>query len=185
MFQAKTINDFLNKEQCEVLLNFVKTTNSWRRIDGDFWDNRTINYFDTPVEIKEILQDSILRLQSFMQTEYSLSRPIYPDTMDLVRWFDGMSQHPHCDDMSDNEKEHSRFSSRYIGCVIYLNDDYEGGKTYYPSHNFEVTPKSGMAAIHLGDCNHRHGVTKVIGNTRYTAASFWGFDKSKAIYGIG
>ena len=95
-----------------------------------------------------------------------------------------MNQPPHCDDMSDSKKENKNFNHRYFGCVIYLNDDYIGGETFYPDHNFKIVPKSGTLAIHLGDCNHRHGVTEVKENTRYTIASFWSFDKMRAIQDV-
>lgn len=180
-FQAKTINGFLSKSECETLLNYAKTTDMWKPIPNDFWDKRTINYRDLPKNIKELCEKIILRLQTTLHSEYNLEEKIYPDTIDVVRWFDGMKQTPHCDDMSDNEEQHKRFGERYFGCVIYLNDDYQGGKTYYPEHNFEITPKAGTVAMHLGDCNHKHGVTELKGNTRYTIASFWGFNKNKAL----
>lgn len=180
-FNAKVIDGFISKNDCELLTNFARETNLWEPIPNNFWDGRTINYTKLPIEIKNIFHSIITRLQTTLHSEYNLEENIFPDTMDLVRWFDGMSQTPHCDDMSDNEEQFKRFGHRYFGCVVYLNEDYKGGKTYYPDHNYEITPKSGRLAIHMGDCNHRHGVTEVKENTRYTIASFWSFDKMRAV----
>lgn len=183
-FMAKTFENVLTQEETNSFINYCNNTNRWREIPNNFWDKRTIHYSvvknDNPI-LGEVLEKTIKIIQKKMIEEYKLSDIPYPDTLDVVRWFPGMEQQPHCDDMSDNEHQHQHFSHRYFGCVIYLNDNYTGGKTYYPEHNITISPKPGMAAIHLGDCNHRHGVTKVENNVRYTIASFWGFDKNRAI----
>lgn len=181
-FLTKTFSDFLSEEEVSLILNYAKKTESWRKIPGNFWDSRTINL--SAIEDKNIfdlIEKTIFRIQETMVKEYDIPSKPYADTMDLVRWFSGMEQAPHCDDMSDNETEKNKFSHRYFGSVICLNDNYSGGRTYYPEHNFEVVPKSGTLVIHLGDCDHRHGVTKVEGETRYTLASFWSLDKNRAL----
>jgi hypothetical protein len=185
-FQAKTFNNFLNQEEVNKFVTFCETTDLWRSIPDNAWDKRLVNYNSLPEELKNILTNTILKIKQTFEKEYNLNKPIYPDGMDVVRWFPGMSQDPHCDDMSEtNSKETQKvFGHRYFGCIIYLNTNYEGGKTYYPEHNFEITPEAGKLAVHLGDCNHRHGVTPVLNGNRYTIASFWTFDKSRAIQGI-
>jgi hypothetical protein len=182
-FLTKTFDNFLTKEEIYLILNYVKKTENWRKIDSNtFWNNRTINL--SVIEdnnIFKIIQNIIFKLQKIIIDNYDTPSIPYPDTVDLVRWFPEMKQDPHCDDMSDHENEKSNFQHRYFGSVICLNDDYIGGKTYYPEHNFEITPKAGTLVIHLGDCNHRHGVTKVENAIRYTLASFWTFDKDRAL----
>lgn len=37
------------------------------------------------------------------------------------------------------------------GCVIYLNDNYEGGEIYYPKKNIQYKPKAGSLICHIGD----------------------------------
>lgn len=181
-FLTKTFDNFLSKEEISSILDYAKKSDTWRKIPGNFWDNRTINLSVMEDQsVFKIIEGIIFKVQQIMIKEYQTPSTPYPDTVDLVRWFPGMEQIPHCDDMSDNEKEKSRFQHRYFGSVICLNDNYQGGRTYYPEHNFEVTPKAGTLVVHLGDCNHRHGVTKIEKETRYTLASFWTFDKNKAL----
>lgn len=182
-FKAKIIDNFLSKDECDFLLNFAKQSDLWRSIPNNIWDNRLISLNEKlPDNIRTIFNNICIKMQQILQFQYNLDKSIYPDTIDLVRWFEGMSQHPHCDDMSDSSTESPKFNHRYFGCIIYLNEDYEGGRTIYPEHNYEVTPKSGRLAIHLGDCNHRHGVSPVKGNTRYTIGSFWTFDKTRSVF---
>jgi hypothetical protein len=187
-FIAKTFDNILEQEDVDQLISYCNTTDKWRVIaEHWFWHNRTINYLVINEENKNlgsILEKIIKKTQKLLIEEYKLEDPIYADTLDLVRWFPGMKQEPHCDDMSDNKDVHSAFQHRYFGCVLYLNENYVGGHTYYPQHNFSIKPKTGTLAVHLGDCNHRHGVTKIENNIRYTVASFWTFDKTRAIQNI-
>lgn len=61
-----------------------------------------------------------------------------------------------------------------IGCILYINDDYEGGEVEYPNLGIEVKPKKGTLLIHgvTNDCVH--GVKKVTKGTRYMITLFAG-----------
>jgi hypothetical protein len=179
-FKAKTFNNYLSNSDCNTLVNFVSTSNLWEQSTNEFWSNRVIRPQTTPENIKQILRPIIHNIKYTLEKEYSLDNEIYPDTFDLIRWFDGMNQPAHCDDMTGTDA-FKYCGHRYFGCIIYLNDNYEGGYTFYPEQNFEVKPEVGKLAIHLGDCEHKHGVTQIKGNTRYTIASFWTFDKEKSM----
>jgi hypothetical protein len=37
----------------------------------------------------------------------------------------------------------------------------------------QITPEMGKLAVHPGDVDHLHGVTKIEENVRYTIAFFW------------
>lgn len=173
MFNAKVIEDFLPKEDCDYLIKSAILSNLWKTAGHEFWDNRTINYTDMLVFDKkaaDIMLDALVRSKQAIKKAYGLEE-IYPDLLQVIRWFPGMSQTPHSDDMSHTDitgHEHRAF-----GSVLYLNDDYEGGHTYYPNFNFDVTPKAGALAFHPADVEHLHGVTEVKDLVRYTIAAFW------------
>ena len=90
--------------------------------------------------------------------------------------FPETEQPAHADDMTNYEGM-EWFHHRHYGAILYLNDDYKGGHTFYPQHNFEIIPKAGTLALHPGDTNHLHGVTKIKNSKRYTIASFWTREK--------
>lgn len=55
-------------------------------------------------------------------------------------------------------------------CVIYLNDDYEGGEIYFPQKNFSYKPVKYSAVFFPGNkYEYEHGVTKTTSGQRYTA----------------
>ena len=184
MFNAKTVQNFITAEEANTIIDFVKSIEPWEDGGSDFWNNRSLNainiYRDMSPEIGKTLYDIRQKLGEEIKNLYGLSE-VYPDLFQVVRWFPGMEQSPHADDMTD-AMEHEKhlvewFSHREYGAIIYLNDNYSGGHTYYPNQGFDIAPEVGKLAVHPGDPEHLHGVTKIEGNVRYTLASFWTRDK--------
>jgi hypothetical protein len=184
MFNAKTVQNFITAEEASTIIDFVKSIEPWEDGGSDFWNNRSLNainiYRDMSPEIGKILYDIRQKLGEEIKSLYGLPE-VYPDLFQVVRWFPGMEQSPHADDMTD-AMEHEKhlvewFSHREYGAIIYLNDNYSGGHTYYPNQGFDIDPEVGKLAVHPGDPEHLHGVTKIEGNVRYTLASFWTRDK--------
>jgi len=58
----------------------------------------------------------------------------------MIRYRKGGHYVPHSDVGRD-------FLERYFAVVCYLNDDFEGGRTSFPSLGFTVKPKAGCAVI--------------------------------------
>lgn len=181
MFIAKHFDNFLDNDQVNLLLDLCLNTDQWRRINNSVWDNRTINFYTLINEQKfaPTIKDILKRTQNIIKQEYGLD-DIYADTIDLCRWFPESNQPPHCDNMFGTN-DHAVNKHRDFGCIIYLNDDYGGGETYYPDNNCSIKPKAGKLAIHPADCNHRHGVKTVKDKIRYTVASFWTTNFSKSL----
>ena len=66
---------------------------------------------------------------------------------------------------------HHDFS--HITMVVKLNDEYNGGGTWFPRYNLLAQPKRvGTAIVHPGQVTHRHGARPVYNGTRYVAVSF-------------
>jgi hypothetical protein len=76
--------------------------------------------------------------------------------------------------------DHITHKHREYGSIVYLNNNFSGGETFYPQHNISIVPKPGMLAIHPADSNHMHGVSEIKDGIRYTIASFWTFDKERS-----
>jgi len=181
MFNAKTQDSFLSLEDTTKLVEALSATDGWEKSPVEFWDNRVINMAAVNTlfgpDISSIVLDATMKVKDFISKEYGLEEELVADIVTLCRWFPGMEQPPHADDMTNSEVK--GFERRVLGAIIYLNDNYEGGKTYYPTHGIEITPKAGSLAVHPGDPEHLHGVTKIEGNVRYTIASFWAYDKNQ------
>jgi hypothetical protein len=183
MLNIKTIENFLSKEEIYSIVTFAKNVDQWENAGGNgFWDNRSLNainiYNNYDKDLGEKLYNIREKIKKSIIKEYKLDVDVYPDLFQIVRWFPGQEQSPHADDMTNIDDDSlGWFKHRHFGSIIYLNDDYTGGHTYYPEHDIDIVPKSGMLAIHPGDPEHLHGVTRIENSIRYTIASFWTLDK--------
>lgn len=180
MFNAIVTENFLSKEDCDYLIETAIASDLWESGGTEFWDNRVINYWkmkNYDGKAAEIMLNANDRCGNVIRNNYH-AEEVYSDTLQIIRWFPGMEQPPHADDMTNTDIH--GFEHRVFGSIIYLNDTYEGGQTYYPNFDIKITPKAGSLAIHPGDPEHLHGVTKVENDMRYTIASFWTFNKNRS-----
>ncbi len=61
-------------------------------------------------------------------------------------------------------------ADRYFSVVFYLNDDFEGGGTYFPDADYTVVPEKGMALLFPSD--YLHHATRVLEGTKYIAVTW-------------
>jgi|SaaInl6LU_22_DNA_1037377.scaffolds.fasta_scaffold00591_15 hypothetical protein len=67
-----------------------------------------------------------------------------------------------------------------ISCNVALNEDFEGGGTYFSRHKKLAKPKgTGYVTIHPGQITHKHGGMPVNKGTRYIIVSFMNEDKQR------
>jgi hypothetical protein len=182
MNKIGSINELLSKKECSTIVDFVSSLDIWGEGGSDFWDNRVVNYSDIYAlnkSVAEIILRSNLDVKRYISNFFNIDKEIYPDTLQVIRWFPGMSQPPHADDMTNTDI--NGFEHRLYGSIIYLNDNYSGGETYYPEHNIYIKPEAGKMIVHPGTPEYIHGVTTIENDVRYTIASFWTFDKERCI----
>jgi hypothetical protein len=181
MVKAKTVKSFVSESDCKYLIDSAIKSDAWENAGDSFWDSRVINY-NTMLKFDKtsasIMKDINKRSAEMIKSIYGLDSDIYSDLIQIVRWFPEMEQRPHADDMSNSDIK--GFDHREYGSIVYLNNNYEGGHTYYPNFDLEIIPEVGKLAIHPGDVEHLHGVTKIKNTTRYTVASFWTSNRKKA-----
>jgi hypothetical protein len=178
-FNVKVVDNFLSLDECSNILSFVESLPEWETTGGlqGFWDNRTLSnefiYRNHSKELGLELLNIRGRIGREIETLYNIEK-IYSDHLSVIRWFPGISLEPHIDDMSDSVMDGSEwYHHREFGAVLYLNDNFESGYTYYPNFDVEIKPKAGTLVLHPGDEVHRHGVRASRNGNRYTISSFW------------
>jgi len=87
----------------------------------------------------------------------------YVELAEIVKWPTGSYQPPHTDDSS----EATTFTS-----VTYLNDDFEGGETYFTTEDLVVKPKVGKTILFNGK-KFEHEVKEIGDGIRYTLALWY------------
>ena len=103
---------------------------------------------------------------------------LYVDYSALVEWEPGSGMVVHADNC-DEEGNPNYVPWRKYGGVIYLNDDFLGGETFFPDHGpYFVKPKTGKLVLYPAGLDFRHGVTTVTGY-RYTIPLWFTEDKER------
>jgi hypothetical protein len=129
LFNAKTKENFLTKEEVELFLKSIEKTEAWEESSVEFWNKRVINSNNVMVkfgkELDVLLVDITNRVKEFITKEYGLGRGITPDIVTICRWFPGMEQPPHADDMTNTEFK--ELAHRVFGSIIYLYYNYTCG----------------------------------------------------------
>lgn len=172
--------NFLTPEELEFCLSFYDRIDQeigWEHSEHDFWEGRV---FDVS-NIMDKLGDRsaygsfikiLKRMQKCMMNKFELNETIYPDTMQVVKWVEGSYQPPHADNAEPDGSPNYTPWRLYSG-LLYLNDDYDGGQTYFTRLGVEIQPSAGGLAIFEADMEHEHGVREVTRGTRKTIVTFW------------
>jgi hypothetical protein len=173
------IPDFLDKITCQTLVDAalaLADKQAVANITDPYWRGRMLFYKDILAGVPDaaaIMKNTATDIASQLQRYYELTAPVYADVIQLTQWREGMFMAPH----SDNE--HDKFSYRDFGCIVYLNDDYEGGEFYFTALDKVIKPKAGTLVAFTGGKHHEHAVLTVTKGLRLTMPSFFTFDESK------
>jgi len=154
--------NFLNKEQCEWLINFH--SHYFSQYGVDFEGRRLINIIsaiDSLGKNERLDESDPLKILTYkIETEI---RNIAPQTFinyhQIVHWPAGVWQPSHKD-----------FNYHTWTSIIYLNDGFEGGETVVGSER--ITPKQGTMITFSGS-QTEHQVLPVVSGNRYTIAVWY------------
>ena len=148
-----------------------------------FWEGRIVRGHDVEVlGVRYLMLYKRELIKRLIHIHYDAELPLYSDTLDLVRWLKLYELRPHADNSHPNG-EPNQYPWREFASVTYLSDsdrDYKGGQVYFPQWEFESEMKPGSVCIAPGGLEHMHGVREVTEGVRYTIASFYTHDKTKA-----
>lgn len=190
------IGNFLAEDERNDLLRYARMLTAqdrWNYSDmyNEEWYNRCMDIsmldredfgfgLEIDIKIKEILERIRVRMAEEIMRAHSLDKEIYADCVQLVRWPEGSSQGVHSDSAYESGGDHPS-PWRVYSAIVYLNDDYDGGNTYFPQHDLSVIPKAGSLLTFPCTLEYMHGVSEVKNRTRFTIATFWTYDKNKEI----
>ena len=145
------IDNFLTPNECDFLIKYYES-------DKEKNSNKIRNIFPIAPSIKD---KSINFLINKLQiTAANFNSQI--DWFQIVKWPPSIGQKLHFDTQS---------SRTTLSSIIYLNNDFEGGETYFEDGTI-FKPKPGRALYFDGNY-HKHGVKPISKGTRYTVATWY------------
>lgn len=157
--QIHVFDEYLSAEQCAHCIGLYRAHPKSHQADG-FWCDRTV-YLDDGAWPHYLTCD----LEAHIGREVGIE--VVTDVPVLVEWTHGMEMPPHTDFGT-----HGEFPTRHWSALIYLNDDFDGGVTFFPDLDLGVEPERGSLIVFAGG-EHRHGVSKLVGGPRFTFTNFF------------
>ncbi len=178
------VRNFIEPEICQWVINwFENTPKDYDNLQDEFFLGRTIaisnvNQYEVKKRFKifdQMMVQTIAKL--FPEDEY-----IFTENTNVVKWPSGIrasdtssyAMDPHRDNEYDLEKD-EHLTMRDYTTICYLNDDYDGGHTFFPEYGTECIPETGKVVFLPSDI--LHGVTSIRGGTRYTIATWFTRDR--------
>ena len=148
--------DFLNHQTCDELIKMYLNSEASFRMHRDIYVN----------DIIDMNQKLSLQL-GVIFTSHLATRgvQVFPELIQGTVWPKGSMQHLHLDD--------SRTTTS-LTSITYLNDDFEGGETYF-ENGVSVKPKKGKTVFFDG-MRYRHGVQPIKNKRRFVLANWYSKD---------
>lgn len=167
--------NFLSKEDITFFVNFLDQTSMWLKDSSNpIWDERTIQSFDLPINIKTKIISYRKLVSERIQNFFNLNKVLYCDCFNFVRWRIGDKIDPPHADKENIDGSYHPYHYREYSSIIYLNNNFEGGEIFFSNFgNLKPNMDPGTLLIFPGNLKYLHGVTEVTNGIRYTIAGFF------------
>lgn len=138
----KVVDAFLSPEECVKIIEFSEDNNLYERSKTGSVDGAKVSVYRTSSSAKlENYKESPITIQLKKKVVNYLKCDINKiEKLQTVRYYKNEEFRPHFD-------ASPTLAPRKLTCLIYLNDGFSGGGTYFPELNLEVTPKTGRLLV--------------------------------------
>jgi hypothetical protein len=170
---VKVFHNFLSVEECNKILSIRGTPVS---SDSKQWHGRI--YFNQKID--SLTRSLGINIKKVIQKEYdikvkqndsgynTIDKHAYNiSSVNIVSFPSGKDMALHVDDLGTEEY--------HMSSIVYLNDNYEGGEIFFPTHDLLIKPKQGDLIIFPGNLNYAHQVNSVTSGDRYTIPIWYEF----------
>ena len=156
-YDIEEIPNFISYEECDKIIEMSKSKLVPSLVytgnkDLFITENRKSNQCWLDESTSKIPEDIIfLKKISDKIKDYTNTHNKYHEQFQVVNYGHGGFFIPHHDACDGNisycERMNKNNGPRYITLMIYLNDNFEGGETIFPSINKKIKPEKGKAVI--------------------------------------
>lgn len=174
-------DNFLTKDECERLVQFMEDEEQPWSMSAFFESyGMSIMPEDPILERYGFEKDYFAKLADKLQraVENAHERKVKSVSSHAQKWNVGAFAPFHSDN-TDMEGNWSAWEKSKIVCLLYLNDDYEGGDLDFRDHDIRIKPKAGQLVTFPGGIHNVHQVLVVKGKTRHTIGAFWDYIESE------
>lgn len=172
--------NFLSPEECKKIVDYLKIKEDWTPVAfyesygmNMIEDDQDLEKFDLP---RNFLATVTERMKEAVEDAHN--RLIKKVSTHAQKWETGSFASYHSDN-SDMDGNPSAWEPSKLVCLLYLNDDYEGGQLDFRDHDITISPPEGVLITFPGGIENVHAVKEVLSGTRYTLGAFWDYAESE------
>jgi hypothetical protein len=144
--------NFLSMDECGYFVKlFLENKNKTR-------EYRSTKILSTKLLYDKSLDASLQKITNKVRILFDVDCTL--NNSQLVLWPSGSYQNPHYDPPGD-----------LCACIIYLNDNYNGGSTSF-NENLKIKPEVGKCLI-FSNSQYLHWVEKITEGNRYTLSTWF------------
>lgn len=172
--------EFVSQQDCEKLVKYYQQKQDWTRVA--FYESYGMNMLENDIQLEDFglpsnyLADIANRMQSAV--EQALSVKVKRVSTHAQKWETGAFASFHSDNSNMDGTPSAWERSKYV-CLLYLNQDYEGGELNFRDYPITIAPPTGMLVAFPGGFENIHEVKTVTSGTRYTLGAFWDNESSE------
>ncbi len=150
-YDVEELDDFLTPEECDRIMELSTPKLFESKVYSSESDVKdTSHRISQQAWLEDNLDPIIAKISQ--KTVDVVGKPIQnQELLQVVKYEKGGFFKPHFDACYGNEEHCKRMNEhggpRYATLLIYLNDDFEGGETYFPGIDKSIKPKKGKAVL--------------------------------------
>lgn len=184
-------DDVINKDACDYILNTVREKGTFTKSRVGGTDKSNISNIRTSEEINITKNKNMTQIDKLLYNIFNASIINYISTITkmwinhdyskiidistddgyiLLHYSIGEKYMTHVDqDTMRNGQE----KMRVVSAVLYLNEDFEGGETYFNVQDVSVCPKKGRVVIFPSSFSHIHESKPVNTGDKYSIVTWY------------
>jgi hypothetical protein len=170
------IKNIITKDFSKTIIEESEKIPNWRKVG--FHKAEVLDQINNIPEVNETFSNYI---EEYIEKSKDAFKAIYGKSVKLTyiyiqKWPVGSYAIKH------NDTHNFDGSPGFIDCplavLLYLYNDFTGGKLEFPDHNISISPNQGSGYFFEGGPKNEHQVTIIESGLRYTIVSFWDFEDS-------
>lgn len=174
-------DNFLTEDECKTLVKVLEDPEQPWSMSAFFESyGMSIMPEDPILERYGLSRDYFGKLADRLHkvVEDAHQRPVKSVSSHAQKWQEGAFAPFHSDN-TDMEGNWSAWERSKLVCLLYLNEDYEGGELDFRDHDICIKPVAGQLITFPGGFNNIHQVLPVKNGTRHTIGAFWDYAESE------
>lgn len=174
-------DNFLTEEECKTIVKvFEDPEQPWSM--SAFFESYGMSIMpeDPILERYGLPRDYFGKLADRLHkvVEDAHQRPVKSVSSHAQKWQEGAFAPFHSDN-TDMEGNWSAWERSKLVCLLYLNEDYDGGELDFRDHDISIKPVAGQLITFPGGFSNIHQVLPVKNGTRHTIGAFWDYAESE------